>query len=443
MNIRIFIGIMSLLVISFLPLARSLAMPPMERMALPNGPALVVFQDHSIPVVTFELLISAGSWRDPQDKKGLANLTVKSILLGTKNLSFDRINERLDFLGANLEAECKKDFATVGMQMLKKDLDDGLGLFLELVTSPSFPASDVAREKDNILGKLQAKEDDPLEVANRAFEKALFLSSPYAWNVEGDQETLAGITPDDLAKFYGSFFRPNNSILVIGGDITPEEVKARIVPKLQQWQAAEIPEMQFLREFASGMTTVKIDRPISQASVVIGNPGMYRADRDYYAFTVLNQILGSGNLSSRLMEEIRIKKGLAYAVESLVLARKHAGSFRILLQTKNESAREAIALAVAEMERLQREPVSEVELKRAKDFLIGNFPLKFSSRQEDYAKFLAQVEFYGLGADYPDKYASLINAVTAQDILRVAKQYLKPEGYVMVVVADLKKAGLQ
>lgn len=443
MNTKIFIGILSLLVVSFLPLARSLAMPPMERMALPNRLALVVFQDHSLPVVTFELLVSAGSWRDPQDKKGLANLTVKSILLGTKNLSFDQINERLDFIGANLEAECRKDYALAGMQMLKKDLDDGLGLFLELVTSPSFPASDVAREKDDILGKLRAKEDDPLEVANRAFEKALFLNSPYAWDVEGNQESLARIMPDDLAKFYGSFFRPNNSILVIGGDITLEEVKTRIVPKLQQWQAAEIPEMQFKREFAQGMTNVRIDRPISQASVIIGNPGMDRADKDYYAFSILNQILGSGNLSSRLMEEIRVKKGLAYSVESLVLARKHAGSFRILLQTKNESTKESIALAVAEMERFQREPVSEDELKRAKDFLIGNFPLKYSSTQQEYAKFLAQVEFYGLGADYPDRYASLITAVTAQDILRVAKQYLKPEGYVMVVVADLKKAGLQ
>ena len=171
---------------------------------------------------------------------------------------------------------------------------------------------------------------------------------------------------------------------------------------------------------------------------MIGCPAMDRASEDYYPFQVMNQILGSGDLSSRLMAEIRIKKGLAYAVESILAARKYAGSFRIVIQTRNESAKESTALARKELERLQSEPVSEGELQAAKKFLIGNFPLKYSL-QQDFAKFLAQIEFYGLGSDYPDRYASLINAVTQEDILRVAKKYLKPEN-VIVIVADLKKA---
>jgi zinc protease len=155
----------------------------------------------------------------------------------------------------------------------------------------------------------------------------------------------------------------------------------------------------------------------------------------------MNQILGSGDLSGRLMVEIRIKKGLAYDVESYLAARKQLGSFRVVIQTKDESAKEATALARKELERLQREPVSEVELQGAKSFLIGNFPLKYSA-QQDYARFLAQIEFYGLGSDYPERYAKLINEVTADDILRVAKKYLKPEN-VLVTVADLKKAQIE
>jgi zinc protease len=208
---------------------------------------------------------------------------------------------------------------------------------------------------------------------------------------------------------------------------------------LLTWEAADIPEMPFRTEFTEGPVNVYIDKPVSQAAIIIGCPSLERAGEDYYAFNVMNQILGSGDLSSRLMAEIRIKNGLAYAVESTLVARKYAGSFRLVIQTKDVSVKEAIALARKELVRLQREPVSEEELQGAKKFLIGNLPLKYSSSQQDFAKFLAQIEFYGLGSDYPDRYASLINAVTADDILRVADKYLKPEN-VLVIVADLKKA---
>ena len=414
-----------------------LAMPKAERIYLPNRLNLLIFEEHSIPIVTLQLLVSAGSWRDPQDKQGLANLTAKSILLGTSRFSFDEINDRLDFIGGNLYADCSKDFAIIGMQVLKKDLDEGVGLITEIIVRPTFPTADVDGQKDDIIGALRAKEDDPLEVASRAFDRALFLDSPYAGPVEGTEKSVAGIGPEELSKFYSSFYRPNNSVLVIGGDITPQEVKALIVPKLLAWEAATIPETPFLTKFAEGAVHVAIDKPVTQDTIIMGCPALDRASGDYYPFQVMNQILGSGDLSSRLMTEIRIKKGLAYGVESLLVARKHTGSFRLIIQTKDESAKESIALAEKELEKLRREPVSEAELQAAKKFLIGNFPLKYSL-QQDFAKLLAQIEFYGLGSDYPERYASLINAVTAGDILKVAKKYLKPEN-VIVIVADQKK----
>jgi len=428
-----------LILIGSLVAKTCLAMPKAEMIDLPNKLKLLVFEDHTIPAVTLQLLVSAGSWRDPQDKKGLANLTVKSVLLGTRRFSFDEINNKLDFIGGSLDAECSRDFATVGMQVLKKELRTGIDLFTEVILQPVFPAADVAGQKDDIIGSIREKEDNPLEVANRAFDNALFKNSPYASPVEGTEKSVAGIGPEDLAKFYSSFYRPNDSVLVIGGDITPEEVKTLIVPKLLTWETAEIPEMLFQTEFAEGLVNVDIDKPVSQAAIIIGCPSLERASADYYALNVMNQILGSGDLSSRLMVEIRIKNGLAYAVESILAARKYAGSFRLVIQTKDVSVKEAIELARKELVRLQREPVSDAELQGAKKFLIGNFPLKYSNTQQDFAKFLAQIQFYGLGSDYPDRYASLINAVTVDDILRVAGKYLQPEN-VLVIVADLKKA---
>jgi zinc protease len=429
------------LMVPLLTGAYCLAMPKAETIELPNHLKLLVFEEHSIPIVTLELLVSAGSVRDPQDMRGLANLTAKSVLLGTRSFSFDEINRRLDFIGASLDADCSKDLAMIGMQVLKKDLETGVGLFTEIVVNPSFPAADVDGQKDDIIGFLRAKEDEPLEVATRAFDKALYLDTPYAGPVDGTEQSVAAISPEDLSRFYASFYRPNNSVLVIGGDITLQEVKTLIVPILSEWQAGEVAEPSFRKEFAEGAVSVAIDKPVSQATIIIGCPAMERASEDYYPFQVMNQILGSGDLSSRLMAEIRIKKGLAYGVESSLTARKQMGSFRVIIQTKDESANEAAALARKELERLRSERVSEVELQGAKKFLIGNFPLKYSA-QLDYAKFLAQVEFYGLGSDYPERYAKLIDAVSADDILRVAKKYLKPEN-VLVIVADLKKAQIK
>ncbi|MEM5787605.1 MAG: pitrilysin family protein, partial [Syntrophobacteraceae bacterium] len=408
--------LLSLLV---LPLSECPAMPKVDRIVLENNLTLLVFEDHSIPAVTIHLLVKAGSWRDPGGAEGVANLTARSTLLGTRNLSFSRINDRLDYLGANLNAECGKDSSTIGMQVLKKELDSGFDLLLEVITGASFPEAEVAREKENVLGRIRSQEDQPIQIANKAFEKALFLNSPYARDLEGTVESLAGVGPEALAKFYDSFYRPNNAIMVIGGDITSDEVKSRLVPKLLGWKPAKIPELAYVSAFAQGTVTVMIDKPFSQATVVIGSPAFERSHKDYYALAVMNHILGSGGLNSRLMTEVRIKAGLAYAVESVLLARKHSGSFRILLQTQNSSAGEAIALVARELERMQQEPVSEAELELAKKFLIGNFPLRFSDTQGDYAKFLAQVEFYGLGTDYPEQYPSIINAITARDILRV------------------------
>ena len=421
--------------------AYCLGMPKAQEIELPNHLKLLVFEEHSIPMVSMELLVSAGSVRDPQDMEGLAHLTVNSVLLGTRFLSFDEVNNRIDFIGGNLYADCFKDSAMVGLQVLKKDLEKGIGLFTEIVVHPSFPKADVDGQKDDIIGALRAKEDEPLEVASLAFDKALFAGTPYAGPIEGTEKSVAALTIEDISKFYTAYYRPNNSVLVVGGDITLEEVKTLMVPALTEWQAAEVPQPSFRKEFPEGAVNVAIDKPVSQATIIIGCPALERASEDYYPFQVMNQILGSGDLSSRLMTEIRIKKGLAYGVESYLSARKQLGSFRVIIQTKDSSAKEATALARKELERLKREPVSEAELQGAKKFLIGNFPLKYSA-QQDFARFLTQIEFYGLGSDYPEMYPKLINAVTAEDILRVAKKYLKPDN-VFVIVADLKKAQIE
>jgi zinc protease len=417
------------------------AMPKITRLQLPNHLKLLVFEDHSIPAVTLEMLVAAGASLDPSSLEGLANLTANSLSLGTRSLSFDQINNKLDFMGATYGVDCTKDFVTIDMQVLKKDLAAGVSLFTEIVEHPSFPDDDLSLQKDEIIGQVQEDEDNPLKIADRAFDKALFRDSPYAGSVQGDKKSVLAITRVNLSKFYDSYYRPNNAVLVIGGDITPGEVKAKIIPKLIGWNPGRIPKSAFKTPAGKNSAKVLIDKPISQAAIIIGCSVMARSGTDYYPFLVLNQILGAGDLSSRLMTDIRTKSGLAYRVQSRLAAYKHAGSFQVVLQTKNASAEQAMAQVQQELESLMHKPVSEEELKAAKQFLTGNFPLRYSM-PGNFAKFLAEAEFYGLGPDYMQKYPALIDAVTAGDIQRVAMKYLATHCAVVIVgnIAKIKRS---
>jgi zinc protease len=420
----------------------SSAMPPVQRMALPNQVVLLISEEHSLPFITLQLLVDSGSRKDPSGKEGLARLVAKGLLLGTSKRTAVAINEELDFMGASLNTSCSKDYATVNLRVLKKDVDKGLDLFLESLTQPTFPEGEVRREVEKTLAAIQAAEDQPEEVAEKEFQKDLFVTSPYGPPVEGTKESVPRITREAIVQFYRNHYRSNNCILVVVGDITLEEVKAKLLPRLTKWPMGEVPGMPFKSEFAKGPKTVKINRAITQANIILGHRGVSRENPDFYALTVMNYILGGGGFSSRLMEEIRNRRGLAYSVASFFDPHKYPGSFQVVLQTKNSSAREAISLSLQQMERIRREMVSEKELEGAKKYLIGSFPMRLDT-QGKLANFLTQVEYYGLGLDYPEKYPGLIRSVTREEILRVAKAYLHPEDYILVVVANLKEAGME
>ena len=253
---------------------------------------------------------------------------------------------------------------------------------------------------------------------------------------------MPALTRDGLIGFYRQYYRPNNAILAVAGDITPGEIKERLIPLLEAWQPAGLPGVSVQDPYGKGPRTLKVDRSITQANVIIGNKGLSRSNPDYYPAMVMNYILGGGGFSSRLMEDIRNKRGLAYSVASDFEAGRLPGAFQVTLQTKNSSARDAIALTLKEMERIRTDLVSGGELEGAKKYLIGSFPMRLDS-QAKVTRFLLMVEYYGLGLDYAEKYPALIRAVTREDVLRVARAYLDPKDPIIVIVADLKEAGLE
>lgn len=414
--------------------ARSL--PKVERIVLPNNLVVLVSEEHSLPFVIFEMIFDAGSRRDPPGSEGLAHFTAKGLLLGTARLSSAELNQTVDFLGASLSASTGRDYSALRLQVLKKDMAAGLDLFMQTLTSPVFPEEEMQKLKKRTLGQIQADDEQPLALADKLFQKTLFPNSPYGHPVEGTPESVPGLKRDDAAAFKESFYRPNNAILAIVGDITAAEIREKILPLFGGLEKSPIPMSAFTEGYAQGPKELRIDRKIAQANIIIGNRGPKRSEPDYYAALLMNYILGGGSLQSRLLEEIRVKRGLAYSVMSQLEPEKYQGSFQIVLQTKNASAAEAILLAKQQMELMRRQPVSDKSLRQAKQYLIGNFPLRLDT-QSELARILSRIEFYGLGLDYLEKYPSLIQSVTREDVLQASRRYLHPDEAILVIVGDV------
>jgi len=343
---------------------------------------------------------------DPSGKWGLANLTAKGLLLGTPTHSVTAFREALDFMGASLTASTNRDTTVLGLRVLKNDLDIGFDLLMEAITQPIFPEEEIQREVEKTLAAIQSAEERPGVAARKAFYEGLFSEK-----------------------------------LAVVGDITQEKVRTRLIPLLSPWPMADIPKEHFTATFTEGPETVMINRNITQANIVFGHKGISRKNQDYYTLSVMNYILGGGGFGSRLFEEIRVKRGLAYSVTSYFEPQRYPGSFQIVLQTKNASAREAVSVLRDQMNRIRNKLISQEELERAKKYLVGSFPFRLDT-QAKLANFLLQVEYYGLGLDYPERYATLIKAVTREDVLRVAKSYLHPANAILVIVANLREAGM-
>jgi zinc protease len=420
----------------------SAALPKVEKTVTKNRLTILLGEDHSLPFVTVQLLIAAGSRRDPAGEEGLAYLTAKGLLLGTSRTRAAGINEELDFIGASLNASANRDYSVISLRVLKKDLDKGLDLFADVITAPVFPEEDVRKEVSTTIAAIRAAEDDPEDVAEKAFAKALFPKEPYGHPVEGTKESVAKLRSEDLATFYSEYYHPNNAILVVAGDMTMTEVKTTLLSRLARWTPSEIPQEAFDKSYTKERETVKIDRNITQANVIIGQRGVSRENPDYYALSVMNYILGGGGFASRLTEVIRNKRGLAYAVDSFFDPGRYPGSFQIVLQTKNATAREAIAISREQMELIRKEPVSDKELEDAKKYLIGSFPMRFDT-QGKLVNFLSQVEYYHLGLDYPARYPSIIRTITKEEVRKVARKYLHPDRVILVIVGNMREAGME
>ena len=412
-----------------------------QRETLPNGMVLLTSEQPALPIVSVRLLIRAGSRYDPGSRHGLANLTSRLLTRGTPARDAMGISGLVEGMGAQFWADCGRELATLNLNILKKDLDTGLALLGEVVTAASFGEKELSRVKQSLTASIRAKQDRPSAVARDAFRTALFPDSFYGRPVEGAEDSVRGLDRSAVVAFHRRHYRPDRTILVAVGDITHEEIKQKLAEALAGWKPGDHKPDEPVVLQTPDRAAVKLDRDLAQSTIVMGHEGPLRTNPDHYAIRVMNLILGGGSLSSRLGDSIRNRRGLAYSVYSYFVAGRNAGRFQMAMQTRNESAREAIETARAELERIRREGVTAEELQDAKSYLAGSFALGLETN-DDVADFLGQVEYLGLGLDYVDRYPELIRKVTAEDVLRVAQEYLQPDKLIVVVVGNLNKAGL-
>jgi zinc protease len=430
-------------VAAFMPAGRARALE-VKRVKLDNGMIVQISPQHNLPMVTASIAFDAGARRDPKGKEGLAHLSADAVMEGTRTMSADELNREVDFLGSEIDVDAGSDYATASMTSLKRYWRDTLKLLAGVLTDPGLRADDIGRKQAEQVAALKAAEEEPGYVAQVTFLKEIFgEGAPYGHLPGGTVESVQKLSAQDVRDFYHQFYRPQGAIAAVVGDVDPDEVVKALNQALAPLNGAVEPQKAPpVPSIGVGAHVTAINRDVAQANIILGFDGVARSNPDYYKLQVMNYILGGGGFASRLMKEVRSKEGLVYSIASYFQAALFPGSFQVVLETKNASANQAIAMVLQQMRRIQESPVSDAEMESAKKFLIGSFPLKLDT-QNSIVSFLLQVEIYGLGLDYIDKYPGYIRAVTKEDVQRVARQYLHPDSYVLVAVANQSVAGIK
>jgi zinc protease len=428
--LRSFVGLLLLVIaapqgIQAAPLAR--------REVLPGGTVLLVAERPAIPVVVVSIYVRAGSAYDPPDGAGLANLTAAVLTRGTARRSGPELDRTIEFVGGSLDAVAGRDGTTVSLSVLRKDLSLGLDLLAEVLTQPEFPAAEVTRRVADIQAGLRRAEQDPETVASWELARLLYPGHPYAHPVSGTVESVGRLTRDQVVRFHQTYYRPDTAVVVAAGAVTLDEIRAWVRGRLGGWTPPAAPAPVIPQAPTSPPVESRtIARDLTQATILLGRPAVRQDHPDYFPLVVANQVLGGGS-SSRLYQQVRDERGLAYSVGSWLSPWRHGPSMTVSLQTRVDEVGEAVRLVREEMASMMRVPVPAAELDLARSYLIGSFPLRLDTTGK-VVRFLVALEEAGLGLDYPDRYKERVGRVTAADVQRVASIYFDPGRFSSVTV---------
>jgi zinc protease len=419
---------------------RSGTFPKPVEQTLPNGLRVIVIERRESPLISVQLLVKNGGEADPAELAGLADMTANLLTKGTQSRDAARIAEEMESLGGSLDSGARWDASFANVGVMSSKIQQAMEILADVVRRPTFKSEEVERLRQQNLDNVTLSLGDPGSIARFVAARVVFGDSPYGHPVGGTAESLTRITAADISKLHSRYYRPDNAILVIGGDTTAKDGLALATRYLGDWQkpSAPLPTLNATMEGAAGKPgrVVVIDKPdAGQAAVFLARTGINRKDTDYFRGIVSNSVLSG--YSGRLNQEIRIKRGLSYGAASVLDARREVGPFLASAQTKNESGAVVADLLLGEISRLSSAPPADVELTPRKAVLIGNFSRNLETANGLVAQ-IASLALYGMGLDEINRYINNVQAITSSDIQKFAGTRLDAKTSNIIIVGNAK-----
>ena len=427
----------------FAPIAYTPPVARDYRVVLKNGMVVYIAEDPTLPLVNIELTLRTGSYLVPAGKEGLAGLTGSQIRRGgTKTMTAEQLDEKLDFLAANVGTSIGETSGRASLNTLRDNLDESLKVFVEMLKEPRFQEDRLALAKEQALQEMKKRNDDSGDIESREWNVLLNGESHFT-NRFTTQASVKAITRDDLVAFHRRFFHPANMIAAVSGSFSKAVMIQKLEAAFAGWPGTAAPVPPVPAEIQTAAPGVyRIQKDVNQGRVSIGLPSVRRDDPDAYALEVMNEILGGSGFTSRITKTVRSDEGLAYSAGSgLRFGIYYPGAFRAEFQSKSRSVSYAASLVLQEIKGMREKPVTAEELDTIKRNLIETFPSTFNSKAQTVGIFAAD-EYTKRDPSYWQTYRDRINAVTAADVQRVAQKYLVPEKLVVLVVGDQKEIDL-
>jgi len=415
-------------------------LPKAKEATLKNGLRVLVLEDPKVPLFTMQMVIMSGGLSDPPDQRGLASFTASLLREGTTKRTSSQISEQVDTLGATLTAASGVSAftSTVTTSGLLENLDQVLDIFADVVRNPKFPADEVEKFKGRTLAGLQVLRANPSYLAQERFNRAIYGDHPAAL-VTAPPESLKKTTPADLARFHSTYYRPNNAMLTVVGDVKLKEILPKLERAFGDWQRGDVPAQTIPAAATQPDAHIYlINRPGSVQTVLyLGNLGIQRTDPDYFPLVVMNKIVG-GDAASRLFLNLREDHGYTYGAYSSMSSFKYRGTWTANSSVRTDVTEGAMREFMYELKRIGMVPVPSDELENAKRSIIGGFALSLEDPNTLLQNIVTQ-KLYDLPADYWDSYPARVSAVTAADVQRVAHKYVDMDHLQIVAVGDASK----
>jgi zinc protease len=419
---------------------RSVTVPkPVER-TLRNGLRVIVVEHHATPLVAAQVLVKNGGEVDPANLSGLADMTAELLTKGTKTRTAPQIAQEIEALGGELNSGAGWDASRATVNVLSAKAEPAMAILADVVRNPVFQDEEIERLRQQYTDSINIGMNSPGTLASWVASRVVFGDSPYGHPVSGTAESIERIKRDDVVALHSRFYRPDNAVLVIGGDIKAEDAFKLAEKSFGDWAkpsaALDAASMSKAAGGTAKQRIVVVDMPgAGQAAVVFARRGIARTDPEYFSGIVANSVLSG--YSGRLNQEIRIKRGLSYGARSSLDVRREAGPFVASAQTKNQSGAEVASLLVGELTRLSSEPVGDTELTPRKAVLIGGFGRTLETTEGIVAQ-IASLALYGLDLGEINKYIGSVQSVTSAQIQKFAGSRLGVADSNIIIVGDAK-----